>query len=64
MTQQRDCDWKIRYQLRGAHYHCRLFSRYRNNATWESIGELVVRENEWSSFVNAFGNAAFEEASA
>lgn len=55
--QQQDRLWKIRYELRGGHYHCTVFSARGLGYTWASSGELVVRQEEWVSFGQIFNNS-------
>jgi len=52
--QQEDTEYRVRYDRRGGHYHCRVFSRRRGQATWAKNGNLVFGSTEWESFVLAF----------
>lgn len=53
--------WKIRWEKRGGHYHCAVFSALSERSTFAKSGDLVVREDEWASFRNLMGKAHFEE---
>jgi hypothetical protein len=39
---------RIRYQKRGGHYHCRLFTAQNYDGTFANCGELVFDEREWA----------------
>lgn len=61
-AKQRDAEYKMRASLHGSHYHCAFFSRYRGQATWAKIGDLVVAEDEIASFVESMGGVEVEFA--
>lgn len=52
---------RVRFEKRGAHYHCRVFTRIRDGSTWEKAGDLVFREEEWPERYRLFRNAEFLE---
>jgi len=61
MTQQQDMVFRLRYQLLGGHYHCRLFSAQSRNHTFARLGELTVAEYEWVAFQEALKGVEFLE---
>lgn len=61
MTQQVDAIWKLRWEKRGGHYHCSVFSARSLNHTYAKSGDLVVREEEWVSFCQAMRFHVTEE---
>lgn len=38
---------RIRYQKRGGHYHCRVFTAPGPGLTFANCGDLVFDEREW-----------------
>jgi hypothetical protein len=42
--------FRIRYEKRGSHYHCRVFSARNPNYTYAKNGDLCFSEDEWDDF--------------
>lgn len=49
-VRQVDVVWKLRWQKRGGHFHCQVYSARDERHTFAKSGDLVVREEEWVSF--------------
>ena len=39
---------RIRYEKRGGHFHCSVFSSHRND-NWAKIGDLCIDEEDFSA---------------
>lgn len=48
--------FRVRYEKRGGHIHCRVFSAENPSGTFAKLGELVMDERDWQSFVDQIGN--------
>jgi hypothetical protein len=42
--------FRIRFEQRGGHIHCRLFQTKAPGQTWQKNGELVFDEAGWEAF--------------
>lgn len=51
--------WRIRYEVMGAHVHCRLFRAPLANRTYALCGEFVVGTEEFEDLKNACPGAEF-----
>lgn len=56
MTQAQQVDrvYRVKYRLLGGHYHCSVFSSKSRDHTYAKMGDLVIGENELSSFLHDF----------
>ena len=50
---------KVRYEKRGGHYHCTVFTAPAPNLTYANCGELVFDEREWDSIKVIMSEAEF-----
>lgn len=53
--------FKIRYEKRGGHIHCRLFAAKSPNMTYAGCGDFVVREEEFEALQRAMSGVHFQE---
>jgi hypothetical protein len=54
--------FRIRFQQRGGHIHCRLFQAVAPGQTWSKNGDLVFDERGWEAFAALlFGRVEFVE---
>ena len=51
--------WRVRYEVRGDHIHCRLFCAAQKNRTFAFCGDFRIRAEEWADFQQAFQGAEF-----
>ena len=47
--------FRIRYQKRGGHIHCRVFSASNPSGTFAKLGDLTMDEQDWDSFRDQVG---------
>ena len=52
---------RIRWQKRGGHYHCRVFTSQNYNGTFAKNGELVFDEHEWPEVRDKLSRCEFIE---
>jgi len=51
--------FRVRYDTKGGHVHCRLFSAKRPNTTWMKCGEFTLRTDEFLECVEAMNGVEF-----
>lgn len=51
---------KVKYVQKGAHVHCRVFSRQGVSITWQKCGDLVFGVEEWNEVLVSFECGGFE----
>lgn len=51
---------RVRYEKRGGHVHCRLFTARAVNQTFANCGTLVFSEDEWPDIVLRFRGGGIE----
>lgn len=59
--QQVDEEYRVKYTLKGTHYHMRVFARTKFQDTWQKMGDLVTTEVGMESFVMCFKAEFIEE---
>jgi hypothetical protein len=52
--------FRLRYDVRGGHIHCRLFERRPPSETWEKNGDLVFDEESWPTFRDSIQRCGVE----
>lgn len=48
--------FRIRWQRRGGHIHCRVFSAENPSGTFAKLGDLTMDERDWEGFKAQIGN--------
>lgn len=61
LPRQKSATYKIRMKHAGGHVHLRFFSKYTGSATWAGIGELVIADDEVTSFLSGLLSSHFLE---
>lgn len=59
MTDQVDCQFRARWELKGAHIHIVLFIRNRGQTTWQGCGTLIIGEDQFAAIAQAMPNVDF-----
>lgn len=54
---QKEMVIRIRYEVRGGHVHCRMFTAKARDLTFAKNGELVFSVEEWASVRAALSSA-------
>jgi hypothetical protein len=52
---------KVRYEKRGGHYHCTIFTARAAAMTYANCGSVVFDEREWDDMKLIMSGATFEE---
>lgn len=52
--------FKVRFEKKGAHIHCDLYSLPMPNSTWAGCGSFCVREEEFPALQMAMSGVYFE----
>mgnify|MGYP005839754523 CR=1 FL=1 len=59
MLEQTPHEYRVRWDQKGGHVHCRVFSRRVGSYTFAKLGELVLAVEEFDSFEISFRGAEF-----
>ena len=62
-SNQRDCEFKARYEILGAHIHIDMFIRFKGQETWQNAGHIVIGTDQQLSLFHAWIGVNFEEKS-
>ncbi len=54
---------RVRYEKRGGHYHCRVFTAPTSNMTYAKNGDLVFDEAEFADVQRIMSGAQFIDES-